>query len=52
MKEKLLHGQANKPYLQRADWKLKEKGVKAEQKTTAKAVLPTVRSRVAAECDM
>ena len=28
VKEKLLHGEANKPYLQRADWKLKKKGVK------------------------
>ena len=51
VKEKLLHGEANLPFLQRTDWKLISKGVKAEKKATERPVPPTVRSRVAAEMD-
>ena len=32
MKRKSLHGEANPPYLQRADLKLKAKGVKSERR--------------------
>ena len=52
VKEKLLHGEANKPYLQRADWKLKDKGIKKEREKTDRVIPPSVRSRVAAEVDM
>ena len=52
VKEKLLHGEANEPFLQRADWKLKDKGVKRERApATEKIFPPTVRSRVADETD-
>ena len=50
-KEKLLHGEANLPFLQRVDWKLKSKGVKKAAKATERQIPPTVRSRVAAELD-
>ena len=49
--EALLHGEANKPYLQRADWKLKEKGLKQEQKSSERPVPPSVRSLMCTECD-
>ena len=49
--ESLLHGEANEPYLQRADWKLKDKGVKQESKAKERMIAPTVRSRVAQDLD-
>ena len=52
VKEKLLHGKANEPFLQRTDWKLKAKGVKSESKSTERVVPPTVRSCLAVEVDM
>ena len=52
VREALLHGEANTPFLQRSDWKLKQKGVKAEKVVKEEAELPpTVRSRVALEMD-
>ena len=51
MKEKLLHGKANEPFLQRKDWKLKDKGVKSESKSKEREIPPTVRSCLAAEVD-
>ena len=52
VKEKLLHGEANVPYLQRTDWKLKRRGVKSEAKVKdERPIPPTVRSRVAAEME-
>ena len=51
VKEALLHGQANQPFLQRRDWKLREKGVKSESKSTEREIPPTVRSSLAAEVD-
>ena len=53
VKEKLLHGEENLMYLQRTDWKLKQKGVKADVKVKAERPLPpTVRSLVEAETDL
>ena len=52
VKESLLHGEDNLPYLQRADWKLKQKGVKQESRAAKECeVAPTVRSRVCLECE-
>ena len=51
VRESLLHGEANAPFLQRADWKLKQKGVKTEKSEKAREVPPSVRSRMAAEVD-
>ena len=45
--ESLLHGEADQPFLQRADWKLKDKGVKKEAAVNERPVPPTVRSLVA-----
>ena len=45
--ESLLHGEEDQPFLQRADWKLKDKGVKKEAKVNDRPVPPTVRSLVA-----
>ena len=52
VKEQLLHGEANQPYLQRTDWKLKEKGVKRERVQSERELLPTVREQVAAETEL
>ena len=53
VKGKLLHGEENQPYLQRADWKLKQKGVKSERRLkTESEVAPTVRSCMSVEADM
>ena len=52
VKEKLLHGEENQPYLQRHEWKLKNKGVKKEKVKTERAVPLTVRSCVEAEMDL
>ena len=52
VKEKLLHGEENQQYLQRADWKLKQKGVKSEKVKIERPLPPTVRSLVEAEMDL
>ena len=52
VKEKLLHGEANEPYLQRADWKLKQKGVKKERAKSERDLPPTVRVQMAVETEL
>ena len=52
VKELLLHGELNEPYLQRSDWKLKDKGVKSERVKSEKVVPPSVRSCMSVEADM
>ena len=51
VRESLLHGEANEPFLQRQDWKLKTRGVKAESKSTEKSVPQSVRELVAKELE-
>ena len=51
VKEKLLHGKANEPFLQRHDWRLKAKGVKKEKVQKEKVVSDTVRLRLQKEVD-
>lgn len=52
VRESLLHGEGNAPFLQRADWKLLRKGIKTEHVRQAKEVPPSVRSMMAAEVDV
>ena len=52
VKGKLLHGEENQPFLQRADWGLKQKGVKSERQRSERDVAPTVRSCMALEAEM
>ena len=52
VKGKLLHGEEDRPYLQRADWNMKQKGVKSEHKRTDRELPPTVRECMAREAEM
>ena len=44
VREALLHGKEDEPYLCREDWKLKWKGIKKERVREAREVPPTVRA--------